>query len=102
MKSLTRTGIPVGIFEDSTWAMGTVQLAPGDVLVLYTDGVTDALDEHDTFFSEERLLATIKSNLGRSAQDIQKAVFTAIHQFAAGVPQFDDITMVVLVRESAS
>jgi serine phosphatase RsbU (regulator of sigma subunit) len=97
---LTRTGIPVGIFDDSAWATRTIQLTPGDVLLLYTDGVTDAQDVQGTFFGTERLLATVQSNLGRSAQEIQEAILTAVHQFAGGVPQFDDITLVVLVRES--
>jgi serine phosphatase RsbU (regulator of sigma subunit) len=97
---LTRTGIPVGMFDDSAWQMSTIQLSPGDVLVLYTDGVTDANDGEGTFFNIERLLATVQSNLGRSAQEIQDAILTAVHQFAGGVPQFDDITLVVLVRES--
>jgi serine phosphatase RsbU (regulator of sigma subunit) len=101
VRPLTRTGIPVGIFEDSTWAMGTVQISPGDVLVLYTDGVTDAQDGQGAFFSSEQLLATVQSNLRRPAQEIQEAILTAIHQFAGGVPQFDDITLVVLAREAA-
>jgi serine phosphatase RsbU (regulator of sigma subunit) len=96
---LTRTGIPVGIFEDATWEAGTVQLAPGDVLVLYTDGVTDAQDGQEAFFGVDRLLATMQSKSGRSAQEIKEVILTAIHQFSGGVPRFDDITLVVLVRE---
>ena len=101
VRPLTRTGMPVGILEDSTWAMGSVQLSPGDVLVLYTDGVTEAQDGQGAFFGSEQLLATIQFNLNRSAQDIQKAILTAIHQFAGGAPQFDDITLVVLGRVAA-
>jgi serine phosphatase RsbU (regulator of sigma subunit)/class 3 adenylate cyclase len=101
VRPLTRTGMPVGIFEDSTWAMGTVQISPGDVLVLYTDGVTDAQDGQGAFFSSKQLLATVQSNLRRPAQEIQEAILTTIHQFAGGVPQFDDITLVVLAREAA-
>jgi serine phosphatase RsbU (regulator of sigma subunit)/class 3 adenylate cyclase len=97
---LTRTGIPVGILEDSTWATGTVQVSPGDVLVLYTDGVTDAQDGQGAFFSSEQLLATVQLNLRRSAQEIQEAILKAIHQFSGGVPQFDDITLVVLGRKA--
>ena len=98
---LIRTGIPVGMFEDSTWKTGTVQLAPGDVLLLYTDGVTDAQEGQGAFFGVERLLATVQSNFGRSALEIQEAILSDIHQFSGGVPQFDDITLVVLVREVA-
>jgi serine phosphatase RsbU (regulator of sigma subunit) len=101
VQPLTRTGIPVGILEDSTWGMETVQLSPGDVLLLYTDGVTDAQDGQGAFFSSEKLLATVQINLRRSTEEIQDAILTAIHQFAGGVPQFDDITLVVLGRNAA-
>ena len=101
VRPLTRTGIPVGILEDSTWAMGTVQLSPGDALVLYTDGVTDAQDAYGGFFSSEQLLATVQANLGRPAEEIQEAILTAIHEFAGGAPQFDDVTLIVLGRKEA-
>ena len=101
MRPLARTGIPVGMFEDSTWKATTVQLAPGDVLLLYTDGITDAQDRQGAFFGVDRLLTTVQSNLGRSAQKIQEAILSDIYQFSGGVPQFDDITLMVLVREVA-
>jgi serine phosphatase RsbU (regulator of sigma subunit) len=100
MQPLTRTGIPLGVFQDSTWGTGTAHISPGDVLVLYTDGVTEVQDRQDEFFDTKRLLAIIRSNFGRSAQEIQEEILTAVHQFAGGLPQFDDITLVVLVRES--
>ncbi|NIN65165.1 MAG: SpoIIE family protein phosphatase, partial [Anaerolineae bacterium] len=55
--------------------------APGDVLVLYTDGITEAQDRRETFFGQERLLETAKANLGRSAQDIHEALIREVHDF---------------------
>jgi sigma-B regulation protein RsbU (phosphoserine phosphatase) len=100
INTFTKPGIPVGMFEDSIWEMGAINLAPNDVLVLYTDGVTDAQNDQDEFFDTNRLVSTINSNLGRSAEMIQEAILQEIHQYVGGVPQFDDITLVVLVRES--
>jgi PAS domain S-box-containing protein len=97
---LGKTGMPLGIFKDMIWEQRTVQLAPGDMLVLYTDGVTDAEDQEGTFFGPERLLEVARANLRRSARDVQEAVIAEIHEFVGHAPQFDDITLMVLVRSS--
>ena len=98
VQALTRTGMPLGAFKGMTWEQQTLQLAPGDVLLLYTDGVTDAEDEGEAFFGQERLLEVARANLGRSAQDMQDATMAAIHEFMGGAPQFDDITLMLVVR----
>jgi serine phosphatase RsbU (regulator of sigma subunit) len=95
---LHRTGMPLGVVENATWEQSAVQLAPGDVLVLYTDGVTDAEDSQGSSFSQDRLLEIVQANLGRSAQDIQDALIAAVHEFVGDAPQFDDITLMVVVR----
>jgi len=100
VQTLVRTGVPLGIFEDETWKQGVVQLAPGDVLVLYTDGITDAEDGKGTFFGQERLLGSVQANLGRSAQEMQDALMAEVHEFVGDAPQFDDIALMVVVRGS--
>jgi serine phosphatase RsbU (regulator of sigma subunit) len=100
VQELRRTGIPLGVFQGETWEHGVVQFAPGDVLVLYTDGVTDAQDEHETFFGEERLCETAQANLGRPAQDVQDGLIAAVQEFVGDAPQFDDITVMVVARGS--
>ena len=101
VQTLVRTGVPLGIFEDETWKQGVVQLASGDVLVLYTDGITDAEDGKGTFFGQERLLESVQANLGRSAQEMQDALMAEVHKFVGDAPQFDDIALMVVVRGSA-
>jgi sigma-B regulation protein RsbU (phosphoserine phosphatase) len=100
VRALPRTGMPLGISTDAAWEPETVQLDPGDVLLLYTDGITDALDEQDEFFQSERLLEAVQANLGSSAQEIQEALLAEVHQFMGQGPQFDDITLLVVARES--
>jgi serine phosphatase RsbU (regulator of sigma subunit)/DNA-binding CsgD family transcriptional regulator len=99
-QELGTTGIPLGIEEDLTWQQGAVSLAPGDVLVLYTDGITDAQDRQAVFFGEQRLLEIAQANLGRSARDILDVLIAEIQGFVDGAPQFDDITLMVVVRDS--
>jgi serine phosphatase RsbU (regulator of sigma subunit) len=100
VQELGRTGIPLGIFEDMSWQQGAVPLAPGDVLVLCTDGITEAQDRQERFFGEERLLEIAQANVGRSAGEIQGVLMAGVHEFVGDVPQFDDITLMVVVRDS--
>jgi serine phosphatase RsbU (regulator of sigma subunit)/DNA-binding NarL/FixJ family response regulator len=98
--SLDKTGLPLGVFEDATWTRGVVQLTPGDVLLLYTDGATEAQDRQGVFFGEKRLLEIAQANLGRSAQGIQDALSAEVREFVGDAPQADDITLMVLVRKT--
>lgn len=96
---LTRTAIPLGILETAEWGRSQVMMAPGDVLVMYTDGVTEAQDEEQDFFGEERLLQVVRAHMHRSADIIEDKVVSAIYEFVGDAPQFDDITLMVLLRE---
>ncbi len=80
--------------------MSVVQLMPGDTLMLYTDGVTEAQDEDDSFFGDERLKSLLLANAGRSANMIEDKVIAALYDFAGDAPQYDDITLMVIVRET--
>ena len=99
VQALRSTGLPLGIFEDATWMQGSVQLAPGDALVLYTDGIPEAQNRAEEFFGEKRWVDIAQSNLGRSAQDMQDALLAGVHRFMGDAPQLDDITLMVVVRE---
>jgi PAS domain S-box-containing protein len=96
--ALRRTGIALGVFENMTWKQESVQLAIGDVLLLYTDGITEAQDPQGLFFGDTRWLETVQDNRGRSAQEIQDALIEEVHEFVGDVPQFDDIALMVVVR----
>ena len=97
--ALTRTGMVLGVEKEEKWTQASAQLAPGDVLVLYTDGITDAEDERGEFFGQERLLETVLASLGSSAQDIQDSLLTAVQNFVGNSVQFDDIALMVVRRD---
>ncbi len=101
VQELDRTGLPLGILEDGTWQQGTAHLAPGDVLLMYTDGITEAQDGEESFFDEDRLLEIVRGGLGRSAQDIQDGLIAQVDAFVGDAPQSDDITLMVVVRGPA-
>jgi sigma-B regulation protein RsbU (phosphoserine phosphatase) len=98
VQKLTRTGVPLGIFEDEAWEQAVVQLAPGEVLVLYTDGITEARDAQGACSGADRLLASVRANLGRPAESIQQAVMADVHEFVGDGPQSDDIALAIIVR----
>jgi sigma-B regulation protein RsbU (phosphoserine phosphatase) len=106
-QELGRTGIPLGIFEDVTWERGVVQMAPGDVLVLYTDGVIDAQNPQEALFGEERLRRAVRAQQelpptqGSLAQDIRDAIVADIGAFVGDAAQLDDITLLVVARDAA-
>jgi serine phosphatase RsbU (regulator of sigma subunit) len=108
VQELSITGLPLGIFEDGGWTNRTAQVDPGGVLALYSDGLTEAMNEQEEFFGKERLLAALQASLDAhgaarpSAQDVQDAVVAAVRAFAGDAPPFDDMTLVVAVRPGAA
>jgi serine phosphatase RsbU (regulator of sigma subunit) len=97
---LTRTGIPLGISPDATWQQKIVKFSPGDMLVLFTDGITEARDRHGAFFGDQRLLDILRANLGRSAQEIQQAVLDEVQRYSGNTPREDDIAIIVMARKN--
>jgi sigma-B regulation protein RsbU (phosphoserine phosphatase) len=93
---LSATGMAIGALEDAEYTANTVMLEPEDVLVLYTDGVTEAENAVQELFGEERLRQTITEVRTRSAAEILAAVLAAVHAFTGSTPQSDDITLMVI------
>ena len=85
----------MGLFEDWHCELAEVQLAPGDMLVLYTDGVTEATNADGEEFGESRLLDSLRSNFRLPVEGILQAVVEAVQQFSSGSEQQDDITLVI-------
>lgn len=98
--SLAKTGIPLGMFEGMEWQQAQVQIQPGDVLLLYTDGVTEAQNAADEEYGDDRLISIGQQNKGRSASEIKEAIINSIDEFVGQAPQFDDITLMVVAREA--
>ena len=93
------TGVPLGLFPDMAWDQVTFTLQPGDVLVLYSDGVSEAQTATFDEFGPERLADIVDRQRWRPAQEITAAILAAIDAFVEGAPQFDDITLMVIKRE---
>jgi serine phosphatase RsbU (regulator of sigma subunit) len=95
-EDLPPTGPVIGLVDDPGYTQGSVHLRPSDVLLMYTDGVTEAIDSSTAMFSEERLRRVARESAGLPAAGIVSAVRNAVKEFCGDTPQFDDITILVL------
>ena len=96
----TTDGVALGIMQGLSYRQRTATLEPGDIAVLYTDGVTEAVNANDEEFGVERLQAVFDGNPAENARGVTQAIFDAVHAFAGDTPQFDDITCLVVARKS--
>jgi len=96
---LGQRGIVLGAFEGIRLQEERLTLAPGDLLVFYTDGVTDALNDQGEEFGEERLREVVAANVGGSADEMIDAISGALAAFTRGAEPADDVTCVVVRRE---
>ena len=97
MEKLEEGGIILGIFKTTTpYAEASVMLLPGDVLVMYTDGVSEAMNQNNEQFTEERLEAVLKKSTHHTAKDIIQQIQKELENHTQATPQSDDITILVL------
>ena len=93
---LEATGVPVGLLEGSRYELAGRQLSPGEKVVIYTDGVTEAQDARGAFFGRKRLFDLVRAQASASSSELHDAIQGAVREFTEGAPQSDDITLVVL------
>lgn len=89
-------GIPLGIHEDVPYQSGTVTLEPGDWLIIFTDGVTEAENERGEEYGETRLLTMVQAIATASPQVLLGAIVYNLDQFVGDAPQHDDVTLMLL------
>jgi serine phosphatase RsbU (regulator of sigma subunit) len=97
IRRLETGGVVLGLFEDAIYEQETVTLRPGDIVVAFSDGVTEAMNADGEEFTDDRLLACAEAHRSESPQQMMEALLADVHTFCAAAPQGDDIT-VVLVR----
>lgn len=98
IRQLRPSGMPLGVVKQLPIERDEVTLAQGDLLVLYTDGVVDAIDESEEEFGQDRLESVLFRHRGQSAQEVVDAVLAAVRDYARNAPILDDITLWVLKR----
>ncbi len=88
-------GPPIGILPDAVFRESVVSLVPGDTLVLYSDGITEAVNGADEEFGMDRLVALVRGSDGVSPAIVSNGIFEAVSEFTRGVAQYDDQTVLV-------
>jgi sigma-B regulation protein RsbU (phosphoserine phosphatase) len=94
-RALEATGMVVGLFPDVTYEAKSVELKPGTMLAIFTDGVTEALNKEEEEFGEKRLLAALQQSYMRTPEDIWEYVMARVGDWQSDLPQYDDITLIV-------
>jgi len=97
-RRLESGGPALGLFEEPGYEQSEVQLAGGDRLLLFTDGVTEAVNAADEEYGEDRLADLVRENRGQSAHELEIAIMDAVHRFSAGKIT-DDATLIVVAVE---
>jgi sigma-B regulation protein RsbU (phosphoserine phosphatase) len=101
MNELTEGGMVLGLFAEARYEADTIKLQPDDHLVLFTDGVLEALNSKGEEFGKERLCTLLHAKAGATAPEILSCLQNAVLSFSANAPQHDDISMMILgFRES--
>jgi sigma-B regulation protein RsbU (phosphoserine phosphatase) len=89
-------GLVVGLLPAATYEQGSIELQHGDLIVLFTDGVSESMNAADEEFGEEQIVATARDRRQRGVVEIRDVLIASAEAFAAGAPQHDDMTVVVV------
>lgn len=98
VQTLARTGLALGVLEDACWERGAIAFDPGDMLLLYTDGIPDAENDRGEPFGVDRLLDLARSNRSRAAKEVADAITAGVARYVGNAEQVDDFALVVLAR----
>ncbi len=98
---LEADGPVVGLLPFAPYSEQTLQLEPGDLLVTYTDGISEAMTHDDEEWGEERMMIAAAEAKDGSAEEVLKAIFAEADKFTAGAPQHDDMTVLILKLDPA-
>jgi len=97
--NLSRTGIALGVITEVEFHAKTLKMSPGDVLLMYTDGVTDAINPQGDSYDEQRLHDVLLSHASKPAECIASEIITSLQNFAGDRDPYDDITYIILKRK---
>jgi len=101
VERLDKGGLPIGMMQGVVYQEASVAFDRGDVLVIYSDGITESINEREEEFDEERLIEVVKDNLGRSASGVRDRIDEALSRFVGTTAPVDDMTLMIIKRTDA-
>jgi serine phosphatase RsbU (regulator of sigma subunit) len=99
VRRLETGGLVLGLFEDARFEEETIRLSPGDIVIAFSDGVSEALDETGQEYTDERLLASVNAHRELAPQGLLDGLLADVRQFAGKATASDDITLVIVRYE---
>ena len=96
VRQLEEGGLIIGILEDSEYETDSVDLAAGDKIVMYTDGITEAENDSDEEFGESRLITHVQANLSKNPEELVNSIIDEVKEFAPDISSQDDVTLLIL------
>ena len=96
LEQLLSRGLPLGAMDFGEYPNKITNYEKGDYLILYTDGVTEALNKNAEEFGEDRLSEYLRRNIDKTPKEIVNGIYEEVNNFAIGCPQYDDFTMLVV------
>ncbi len=96
---LSNGGLLLGFLENNTYEKDLIDLKHGETIIIYSDGITEAMDENDNEFREENLIRSILENYDLSAKEIADKIISNIKSFIGKQKQHDDMTLIVIKKE---
>jgi sigma-B regulation protein RsbU (phosphoserine phosphatase) len=98
LERLDKGGLPIGMMQGVAYQEASITFERGDVLVIYSDGITESINEREEEFDEDRLIEVVKNNLGRSASGIRDRIDEALSRFVGTTAPVDDMTLMIIKR----
>jgi sigma-B regulation protein RsbU (phosphoserine phosphatase) len=95
IENLQTGGLVIGVEENAEYKENTIELFKGDLLVLYSDGISEAMDKNENLYSETRLIQNIIKYRNHEPAVMINRIIKDVRDFSDGLNQFDDMTMVV-------
>jgi sigma-B regulation protein RsbU (phosphoserine phosphatase) len=99
VEDLEASGVPIGTFDVPGWREDTIEFGVGDLLFMFTDGVSEATNDQGEMYEEDRLKRFLLDSKDISPEELTESVLDEVNGFTGGAPQSDDITMMVLRRD---
>ena len=96
IEPLGANGVPVGMLGESVYPVEEYRLEPGDKLLVYSDGITEARNLAGEFFGSARMKSTICAGTGQNCRQLHAAIRGAVEDFTQGAPQTDDMSLAVI------
>ncbi|NTW02184.1 MAG: serine/threonine-protein phosphatase, partial [Oscillochloris sp.] len=92
--------LPIGIMASQEFEVRQTRIEPGEQLIMFSDGITEAMNTSGEPFNDDRLHAVLREGAGLPTQDLVSMVIRQVEAYATGAPQADDMTLMVVSREA--